>query len=60
MIITIILQTYIMQKSAKKHLRGVTWIEYEEKNYKRNLRGVTINKYEEKNLKKPEGDDPLF
>ena len=31
MIITIILQTYIMQKSAKKHLRGVTVSKYEEK-----------------------------
>ena len=35
MIITIILQTYIMQKSAKKHLRRVTINKYEEKKYKK-------------------------
>ena len=38
MIITIILRTYIMQKSTKKHLRGVTINKYEEIN----LRGVTL------------------
>ena len=42
MIITIILQTYIMQKSAKKHLRGVTLNKYEEKKFQKNLRGVTL------------------
>ena len=42
MIITIILQTYIMQKSAKKHFRGVTLNKYEEKKFQKNLRGVTL------------------
>ena len=49
-----------MQKSAKKHLRGVTINKYEGKNIRKNLRGVSINKYEGKNIKKPEGGDPLF
>ena len=52
MIITIILQTYIMQKSAKKHLRGVTINKYKEKEYRKTPRGVTIDKYKEKKYRK--------
>ena len=39
MIIAIILRTYIMQKSAKKHLRGVAINTYEEEKYKKKPEG---------------------